>query len=128
MATTITTLNKAWDRARTVRSGHFAAYYPGNAAPANTLVVYDPTGLEVARNADPIRDFDLAIDEATGEIFALYCQFVDGDARPMRRWNTGVKVAPLTSAPAPAPTGNATKLAALRDLLAQAQAILATIT
>jgi hypothetical protein len=94
MATTLTTLNKSWDRTRSVRTGHFACYFPGNASPADTLVLFGPDGRELARNTEGLRDFDLAIDEATGDLFALYCAFVDGDARPIRRWNTGVKVPP----------------------------------
>jgi hypothetical protein len=127
MATTITTLNKSWDRTRSVRTGHFACYYPGNASPADTLVLYGPDGRELTRNTEGLRDFDLAIDEETGEIFALYCAYVDGDARPIRRWNTGVKV-PTLAAPAPAPTNNAVKIAALRELLLQAQALVDTLT
>jgi hypothetical protein len=130
MATTLTTLNKSWDRTRSVRTGHFACYFPGNASPADTLVLFGPDGREVARNTEGLRDFDLAIDEATGDLFALYCAFVDGDARPIRRWNTGVKVPPLTAAPAPppSPSTNGPKIEAIRELLRQAQALLDTLT
>lgn len=125
MATTIATLNKSWDRTRAVRTGHFAAYYPGNASPPDTLVLYGPDGRELARNAEGIRDFDLAVDEATGEIFALYCAFVEGDARPIKRWNTGVRVPVLVAAPAPPPppANNANIIAAIRANLAELSAL-----
>jgi hypothetical protein len=122
---TLTTLQKSWANTRAVRSGHFAAFYPGGAGQGkdNTLVLFDPSGKEVAKNTDPIRDFDLAIDETTGEIFAIYCQFVDGDARPIRRWDTGVRV-PVAAAPPQPGTGatiNGPTKAALLAKLAEAQ-------
>lgn len=117
MPTTVTTLVATWGRIRAVDSGHFAVYYPGASDPANTLVLYDPAGHELVRNTDALRDYDLAIDAATGEIVATYLAFIDGSAsHPVRRWATGIRVAP-PPAPAPAPAGNAAIVNQIRALL-----------
>ena len=108
-------------------SGHYALFYPGSPNVAegdkNHLVLYDPAGNEVARQFGPIGSFDLTI-APDGEIVATVTRFGENGV-PVDHWRTGVKVA----APAPPPpSGNAAKIAALRELLTQAQAILDTLT
>lgn len=106
-----------WDRIASLPSGHFLIYFPGNASPKDTLILYNAAGKEVGRNADGLRGFSAAVEEG-GEIVVTYIKFADGSDRPIRRWLTGVKV-PVASAPPPAPVpgGNQATVAAIRELL-----------
>jgi hypothetical protein len=106
-----------WDRIASLPSGHTLIYFPGNASPKDTLILYNVAGKEVARNADGLRGFSAAIEEG-GEIVVTYIKFVDGSDRPIRRWLTGIKVPTATPPTTPPPaTGNSATVAAIRLLL-----------
>lgn len=118
----LVTLKDCWDRISSVRSGHFAVYYPGSADPPNTLIIYNTIGREVARQSEAMRAFDLLVNEDTGELVVIYIRFQDGSDRPTKRWNTGI-VIPKLAAPAPStPPATRTEIVAeikrLVDVLA----------
>lgn len=115
-------------------SGHFALFYPGaqNVAEGdrNQLVLYDAAGNEVARQFGALGGFDLTV-FPSGEIVAVVTRWGENGV-PADKWHTGVFVAAPPPPPPPPPPplvpgGNAIKLEAVKELLAQAQAILATI-
>lgn len=115
--TTIGNASNIWGNIRTVPSGHYGVYQPG---PANTLILYSPSGQEVARNQEALRDFSLHIDPATGEIIATYTQFVDGGGYPIRRWATNVRVAVASTPTTPTPANNnAAIVASVKAMLDQ---------
>jgi hypothetical protein len=114
-----------------IGEGFYCLFYPGNANVAagdkNTLVLYGPDGIEVARQAGGIGALSLAV-APDGEIVATVTRFGENGV-PVDRWRTGVKVeVAVPPPPAPPPSGNAAKIAALRELLTQAQALIDTLT
>ena len=108
---------ESWPNARSLPSGHFAAYYPNS----RVLRLHDPAGAVVAETGvgDGVRDFDLQL-APNGEAVVLFSSYNNGNPGwPWKRWATGAMLGTVAPAPPPSGTGNAAIVAQIEALLKQ---------
>lgn len=117
--TTVCPSEGAWDKTRILpNTAHFVTYKPTS----RILTLYAPDGKKLLEQniASGVRDFDLFVSQATGEIVVQFADFADGaNDWSWKRWWTGVVVPKAASTTPPPATNNAATVAQIRVLLDQ---------